>query len=190
VQPVDEILVKQSKKGDLDAFEKLVKRYESKVFNLAYRILGNQVDAYDIAQETFIRLYRALPSFRGESSLTTWLSRITINVCRDELRRQKRCNLLSMDDNESGVKNNTRYRNYVHSEVSSPEEIFERKEFYEKIQVCLYELSEEHRLILVMRGIQGMSYEEIAEILQCSQGTVKSRLSRARQLFKEKLKLK
>ena len=188
MQPADEILVKQSKKGDLDAFEQLVKRYENKVYNLVYRFLGNHVDAYDISQETFIKLYRALPRFRGESSLMTWLSRITVNVCRDELRRRKRRNLVFMDDKNSGVKNDTGYRDYVHTGVSSPEEILERKEFCSKVKLCLYTLSEKHRLILVMREIQGMSYEEIAEILQCSQGTVKSRLNRARQLFKEKFK--
>jgi len=188
VQPADEILVKQSKKGDPDAFEQLVKRYENKVYNLAYRFLGNHVDAYDIAQETFIRLYRALPRFRGESSLMTWLYRITVNVCRDELRRQKRRNLVSVDDKNPDTKNNTSYRNYVDTEVSSPEEILERKEFCSEVRLCLYNLSEKHRLILVMREIQGMSYEEIAEILQCSRGTVKSRLNSARQVFKEKFK--
>ncbi len=190
MQPADEILVKHSKNGDTDAFELLVKRYENKVYNLAYRFLGNHVDAYDIAQETFIKLYRALPRFRGESSLITWLSRITVNVCRDELRRRKRRNLVFVDDKSTGVKNDTGYRDYVHTEVSSPEENLERKEFCNKVKLCLYNLSEKHRLILVMREIQGMSYAEIAEILQCSKGTVKSRLNRARQLFRQEFKWK
>lgn len=188
MHPADNTLVKQSKKGDLDAFEQLVKRYQNKIYNLACRFLGNRVDAYDLAQETFIRLYQSLPRFRGESSLRTWLYRITVNVCRDELRRQKRRNIVSVEDKKADTENNNVYGNYLHAGVSSPEEILERKEFCSKVQSCLYSLPEKHRLILVMREIQGMSYEEIAEILQCPRGTVKSRLSSARQVFKEKFK--
>lgn len=189
MQPVsealtDEILIERSKNGDLEAFELLVRRYESKVYTIAYRFLGNHADASDLAQETFLRLYQALPGFRGESSFMTWLYRVTANACRDEIRRRHKHQLVSLDagDGTGGIQN-------VHHAggcILSPEEAVERKEFNEVVQQCLNNLSEEHRLVLVMREIQGMSYEEIASVLQCSLGTVKSRLSRARQAFKEK----
>ena len=191
MHPADDILVKQSGKGDLDAFEQLVKRYQNKIYNLACRFLGNRVDAYDLTQETFIRLYRSLPRFRGESSLMTWLYRITVNVCRDELRRQKRRNIVFagfVEDKKADTENNNVYRNYLHAGVSSPEEILERKEFCSTVQLCLHSLPEKYRLILVMREIRGMSYKEIAEILQCPRGTVKSRLYSARQVFRKRFK--
>lgn len=184
MQPADEILIERSKKGDLEAFELLVRRYENKVYTVAYRFLGNHADASDLAQETFLRLYQALPRFRGESSFMTWLYRITANACRDEIRRQQRYNVISLDG-ETG-NNGSQVISQVHSHDPSPEEAAERKEFNEMVQQCLNNLSDEHRLVLVMREIQGMAYEEIADVLKCSLGTVKSRLSRARQAFKEK----
>jgi len=180
----DEILIEKSKNGDLEAFELLVRRYESKVYTVAYRFLGNHADASDLAQETFLRLYQALPRFRGDSSFMTWLYHITANACRDEIRRQQRYHVVSLDA-ETG-NNGTQSISQVPSRAPSPEEAAEQKEFNEVIQQCLSNLSEEHRLVLVMREIQDMSYEEIADVMKCSLGTVKSRLSRARQAFKEK----
>lgn len=184
MQLADEILIEKSKNGDLEAFEMLVRRYESKVYTVAYRFLGNHADASDLAQETFVRLYQALPGFRGESSFMTWLYRITANACRDEIRRQQRYQVVSLDV-EAGT-NGAQAISQVPSRSPSPEEAVEQKEFNEMIQQCLGSLSEEHRLVLVMREIQGLSYEEIADVLKCSLGTVKSRLNRARQAFKEK----
>lgn len=180
----DEILIDKSKNGDLEAFELLVRRYESKVYTVAYRFLGNHADASDLAQETFLRLYQALPRFRGDSSFMTWLYHITANACRDEIRRQQRYHVVSLDA-EIG-NNGTQAISQLSSRALSPEEAAEQKESDEVIQKCLSNLSEEHRLVLVMREIQDMSYEEIAVVMKCSLGTVKSRLSRARQAFKEK----
>lgn len=184
MQQADDILIEKSKNGDLEAFELLVRRYESKVYTVAYRFLGNHADASDLAQETFLRLYQALPRFRGESSFMTWLYHITANACRDEIRRQQRYHVVSLDA-ETG-NNGTQAISQVPSRAPSPEEAVEQKEFNEVVQHCLSNLSEEHRLVLVMREIQDMSYEEIADVLKCSLGTVKSRLSRARQAFKTK----
>lgn len=183
MEPSDEILIRKSKNGDLEAFELLVRRYQNKVYTVAYRFLGNHADASDLAQEVFLRLYQALPRFRGESSLMTWLYRVTANACRDEIRRQQRHHVVSLDG-EAGS-------NYIYAisqapgRSPSPEEVVEQKEFNEVVQQCLSDLSGEHRLVLVMREVQGMSYEEISDVLNCSLGTVKSRLSRARQAFKE-----
>lgn len=184
MQPADEILINRSKNGDMEAFEQLVRRYENKVYTVAYRFLGNHADASDLAQDTFLKLYHALPGFRGESSFTTWLYRITANACRDEIRRQQRFHVVSLDSETAN--HGANYMSRVSGSAPSPEEVFERKEFNGVIQQCINSLSDEHRLILIMREIQGMSYDEIAGVLQCSLGTVKSRLSRARRAFKEK----
>ncbi|MHB1043978.1 MAG: RNA polymerase sigma factor [Eubacteriales bacterium] len=183
MQSTDKDLIERSKSGDLYAFEVLVRRYEGKVYNIAYRFIGNQADASDLAQEAFLRIYQALPSFRGDSSFMTWLYRIIVNVCRDEIRRQQRYHIVSLDGSRN-EENSPVIQ--VASQEQSPEEIFEQKEFSGIVQECLNELSEEHRLILIMREIQEMSYEEMADALECSLGTVKSRLNRARQSFKEK----
>lgn len=179
----DDILVQKCKKGDLDAFDELVKRYENKVFTIAYRFVGNYADANDLAQETFIRVYQALPLFRGDSSFATWLYRIAANVCRDELRRQHRQKKVSLDEMISQPGGGAS----LTDNALSPEESLEKNELQQLVQQCLNTLSDEHRLILVMREIQGLSYDEIAVTLDCSLGTVKSRLNRARQALKQKM---
>ncbi|MFZ5633557.1 MAG: sigma-70 family RNA polymerase sigma factor [Bacillota bacterium] len=179
----DDKLVKRSRDGDRDAFEELVKRYESKVYTVAYRFMGNHADASDLAQEVFIRVYQALPSFRGESSFATWLYRITANACRDEIRKQQRHKNLSLED----VMSQTGGNPSLAATGPSPEESLERCEIHDLVQRQLNGLSGDHRLILVMREIQGMSYEEIASSLDCTLGTVKSRLNRARRALKQKV---
>lgn len=184
MQPADDILINRSKNGDLEAFELLVKRYENKVYTVAYRFLGNHADASDLAQEAFLRLYQSLPGFRGESGFMTWMYRITANVCRDELRRRQKHQVISLDAEDVNNQNNNIAQ--LPGRDPTPEEALEKKEFNDFIQECLLSLSEEHRLVLIMREIQDMSYEEIAEVLKCSLGTVKSRLNRARMAFREK----
>ncbi len=180
----DQLLVERSKKGDRDAFEHLVRLYENKVYTIAYRLMGNHADAADLAQESFIKIYQALPNFRGDSSFSTWIYHITVNVCRDELRKRQRRPTVSLDEH-AGDGNNSTYE--IRSTAPGPEEMLDRSETQAMIQHCLNNLSEDYRTILVMREIQELAYEEIAEILGCSLGTVKSRLSRARQALKEKI---
>ncbi|AQS59697.1 sigma-70 family RNA polymerase sigma factor [Desulforamulus ferrireducens] len=180
----DQLLVERSKKGDREAFEHLVQLYEQKVYTIAYRLMGNHADAADLAQDAFIKIYQALPNFRGDSSFSTWIYHITVNVCRDELRKRQRRPTVSLDDN-NGEGNNYTYE--IRSTAPGPEEMLDRSETQAMIQQCLDSLSDDYRTILVMREIQELAYEEIAEILGCSLGTVKSRLSRARQALKEKI---
>jgi len=182
----DEELVQQSINGDLDAFDQLVRRYEGKVYGLAYRFMGNHADASDLAQETFLRIYQALARFRGDSSFATWLYRIAANACRDELRKRQRRRSVSMDEMVDVSPANVP----VAGDDYSPEEVVQRDEVQRQVQDCLNELSEDHRLILLMREMQGMSYEEIAGVLGCSLGTVKSRISRARNALKERMRKK
>ncbi|MFZ5645449.1 MAG: RNA polymerase sigma factor [Bacillota bacterium] len=183
MHPDDEHLVKRSREGDADAFDELVKKYQSKVFTVAYRFMGNHADANDLAQDAFIRAYQALSSFRGDSSFATWLYRITSNVCRDEIRKQNRYKKVSLDEmmtQPGGGPNLT-------AADLTPEESLDRVELRDTVQRHLNSLSSEHRLILVMRDIQGLSYEEIASSLDCTLGTVKSRLNRARQTLKKRI---
>jgi len=184
LHPDDDLLVKRSRSGDLDAFEELVKRYESKVYTIAFRFTGNHADAGDLAQDAFIRAYQALGSFRGDASFATWLYRIASNVCRDELRRKQRRKKVSLDEvlSQGGGGNPS-----LVSVDMSPQECLEKTEMRELVQRELAGLPRDYRLILVMREIQGLSYEEIASALECNLGTVKSRLNRARQALKQKV---
>lgn len=183
MHPDDDLLVKRSRNGDLDAFEELVKRYEGKVYTVAYRFMGNHADASDLAQDAFIRAYQALPSFRGDASFATWLYRIVSNVCRDEIRKQQRHKKVSLDEVMLQPGGNP---SLMAAEMS-PEESAETNEIQYMVQKQLNSLSGDHRLILVMREIQGLSYEEIASSLDCTLGTVKSRLNRARQTLRQKM---
>ncbi|MTI81287.1 MAG: sigma-70 family RNA polymerase sigma factor [Firmicutes bacterium] len=184
----DQQLIEKSISGDYIAFEELVRRYENKVYSVAYRFMGNHADASDLAQEAFIKIYQALSKFRGDSSFMTWIYHITSNVCRDELRKRQKKQTFSLDENFQDKDNLPPIMN-LPSDKPGPEEEFERFELRKQVQHCLNLLSEEHRLILVMREMQELSYDEIAEVLDCSLGTVKSRLSRARMAFKEKMTL-
>ncbi|HHY06665.1 MAG TPA: sigma-70 family RNA polymerase sigma factor [Clostridia bacterium] len=178
-------LVRRSKNNDLQAFEELICRYERKIYNIAYRMMGNYEDANDIAQEAFLRAFQALNGFRGDASFSTWLCRIVINLCRDELRKRYRLSVESLDEeiclSEGEVKKQ------IPSSNPGPEEIYERQELQQRLQDLLMTLSPEFRLAIVLRDIQGFTYQEIAEQMECSMGTVKSRISRGRNYLKEKL---
>ena len=178
----DEILVAQVKSGDLDAFEQLVARYETKVYTIAYRYVGNYNDASDLAQDAFIRVYRSINNFRGDSSFLTWLYRVVTNVCKDELRRRAKEKTVSIDEIvEKGKSPPAEMQN------KPLEEAVLSREWQEEVQQILNTLSDDHRTVVVMKDIQGYSYEEIAGYLECSLGTVKSRLNRARHILKDRL---
>ncbi|MDA8234495.1 MAG: sigma-70 family RNA polymerase sigma factor [Clostridia bacterium] len=175
----DKILIEKSLAGDTLAFEELVRRYETKVYTVAYRFMGNHADAADLAQEAFIRIYKSLGKFRGEAAFLTWAYHITANICRDELRkRQKEAPVVQERPEQDRI---------LAAHQVSLEELAEQNELKGNIQKLLGNLSEDHRLILVMREIQGLAYEDIARQLECTVGTVKSRLSRARQALKEQV---
>lgn len=178
-------LVEKSISGDIDAFEDLVRRYQNKVFSIAYRMLGSREDAADIAQEAFVKAYRALPKFRGEASFQTWIYHIIANTCRDELRKRSRNAAIPLD--KEILTSEGSFLNEVSDISLSPEALLENKEVGETIQKAINLLGPEYRMTLVMREIEGFSYEEIANNLNCSVGTVKSRLNRARSLVKNLL---
>lgn len=181
----DEDLVARSKNGDVHAFEELVCLYERKIYTLTYRLMGNHEDANDFSQETFLKAYQAIKSFRGDSSFLTWINRIAVNVCRDELRKRYRFKSESLD--EKIQLNDGEVDKQFKSTEPGPAELYEQVEFSENIQKHINSLAPEFRMALVLRDINGYSYEEIAEELECSLGTVKSRINRARNYLKDKL---
>jgi RNA polymerase sigma-70 factor (ECF subfamily) len=181
----DEELVAMSKAGDIKAFEELVCRYERKTYTIAYRMMGNYEDANDLAQEAFLRAFQSINTFRGESSFSTWLCRIVTNVCRDELRKRYRISIESLDKEVSF--GDWEIKKQIPASDPGPDEIYEQRELQLELQELIATLAPEFRLTLVLREIQGLTYEEIAEQLECSLGTVKSRISRARNYLKEKL---
>ncbi|NLM12933.1 MAG: sigma-70 family RNA polymerase sigma factor [Epulopiscium sp.] len=183
---MDEIrLVSSAKKGNIAAFEQLIKAHETKIYNIAYRMFHNEEDAKDISQEIFIKVFENIEKFKGNSSFSTWLYRIATNTCIDELRRRKGKETYSIDEeietNEGSMK-----REY--SDIKpGPEEVAINKEVRHQIQNAMNHLSEEHKTALILRDLQGFEYGEISKILDCSLGTVKSRISRARRQLIELL---
>ncbi len=178
-------LIQRSQAGDMDAFEELLLRYEKKVYSIAYKYMGGPEDAGDLAQEALIKAWQSIGSFRGESSFGTWLGRITSNCCLDALRRRKRIQTTSLDElielDEGSV------RRELPAPQDTPEEAVIRRETVQYVQSLLGQMREEYRIVLVMRELEGRSYEEIAALLSCSLGTVKSRIFRARAFLKEQI---
>ena len=170
-------VIRRVQHGDVDAFGLLVTAYEKNVYNVALQMLGNREDAQDIAQEAFLKAYNSLSSFRGDSKFSSWLYRIVSNLCLDFKRRQGRrpsSSLTVEDDDGENVQLD------IADESQSPETLLERKLTREAVRRGLAELPDEQRQILLLREIQGLSYEEIGEAMGLEAGTVKSRIFRAR----------
>ena len=178
-------LVRAAQKGGQDAFAQLVEQNQGKIYNLCYRMTGNPEDAADLTQEAFLNAWRGLSKFGGQSAFSTWLYRLASNACIDFLRREKRRNALSMTLDEEEGENGREAQ--IPDERYSPHRELERKEAHEALQRGLTSLSPEHRQVLLLREIQGLSYTEIAQCLGLEEGTVKSRIARARLSLKDYL---
>ncbi len=171
------MIVRKVLQGDVNAFEKLVTEYEKGVYAIALRMTGNPEDASDMTQEAFIKAYNSLQSFRGDSKFSVWLYRIASNVCLDFLRSRSRKPTVSLSvEDDEGEETQLD----VADESQSPELLLERSLTRDAVQRGLQSLAPDYRQILLLREIQGLSYEEIADVLQIEVGTVKSRIFRAR----------
>lgn len=178
-------LVRRCREGDQQAFRVLVERYEGRIYNLACSILGDREIARDAAQTAFIRAYQALPRFRADSGFYTWLYRIAVNVCLNAAQKEKR----RRDSTSLDTLLDSGHFSTEHLwERRTPASDFERLKLQETIQEVLNLISPDHRLVIVLKDIEGMSQEEISKTLNCSVGTVKSRLSRARAHLRDLLR--
>ena len=183
VEQNDADLVRQTLCGHTSAYNGLVMRYQRQVYNLAYRMLGNAEDAGDLVQETFLRAYGALASFRQDASFLTWLYKIASNLCIDQLRSRKARSALSLDvELEEGREP------AADSRSCSPEELAIRDSVQEVVQRAISNLPEKYRVVVVMRHLQDMSVEEIAGVLDMPTGTVKTHLFRAREMLRGRLR--
>lgn len=173
----DEELVRFYLEGDREAFEELVRRYQSVVLNMACRLLGNRNEAADVCQEVFILLLRKLGSFRGEAKFSTWLYRVSLNACHDHARRSRHHLSLS----ESPGEDMPEMEQLIPDEgVEGPEASMEREEVRRKVQEAISRLPPKFKEVIFLHDISGCNYKEVAEILDINLGTVKSRLNRAR----------
>ncbi|MGC9333956.1 MAG: RNA polymerase sigma factor [Anaerolineae bacterium] len=168
-------LISAARKGDRRAFNQLVLHYQGLAYNVAYRILGDPDAAADATQDAFLSAYRAMPKFRG-GVFKSWLLRIVTNACYDQLRVKQRRPTSSLDD----LPIEADHTHYLRDSAEQPDEYVERQELNRFIEAGIATLPLEQRTVLVLSDVQGMSYEEVADVLNISLGTVKSRLSRGR----------
>ena len=178
--PVAEMdLVRRAQRGDLKAYDELVQRYQERIYATVYHMTSNHEDANDLAQDSFIKAYQALKSFKGGSSFYTWLYRIAVNKTINFLKQRKNRNHMSLNDLDFNTENNPDLVALISE--NTPRRDAGLKELQEKLNAALLKLSEPHRLVVVLHDVQGQSHEEIAEIMDCNIGTVRSRLFYARQ---------
>jgi len=173
----DEALVKAAQKGDMSAFEELVVRHRDKIYARAYTMMRNEDEAMDLSQEAWVKGWQRLVQFQGESSFTTWMTRIVINLCLDQLRKKKRQRAESIEELEAESGGVERQMPVV---IVNPTEGLERSELRARIDDALAKLSEAHRTVLVLHEFEHMEYKLIAKTMNCSIGTVMSRLFYAR----------
>lgn len=183
----DEELVALAKKGETRAYDQLVRRYTPKVYTLVYNMLSNRQDAEDLVQEIFVKAYRALRRFRGQASFFTWLYRIAVNHTLNFIKSsQRRGNSVSLEDANFGIETDPAYLS-LKTRISPFREV-SLKELQERLNAALQSLSEKHRVVVVMHDIQGIPHQEIAKMLRCSPGTVRSRLFYARKQLQHELR--
>jgi RNA polymerase sigma-70 factor (ECF subfamily) len=184
----DARLVQRCVAGDQAAFRELVELYQRRVYTIANGIVRNPDDAMDVVQDAFVKVHKHLPSFKGESSFYTWIYRIVVNLCIDRKRKKSRAAEVDYDDTLSHSDDGpTDGPTLATLTIDGPSKALSRKELREHMQVALEKLTEEHRAILVLREVEGLSYEELAESLGIAKGTVMSRLFHARKNFQKHL---
>ena len=182
VAMTDEELVARTVAGDSDSFNQLIKRWERPIYALAYRTIGRDEDARDVCQETFLRAFRALPGFKGQAKFSSWLYRITLNLCRDWIRRQRRTPIVSAPEGVDVVE--------LASEqgpVESIEDLVARKQLSRTVGEAMRFLPEEQRTAIILKEYHGLTFQEIADLQGCPLSTVKTRLYQGLSVLRRRL---
>jgi RNA polymerase sigma-70 factor, ECF subfamily len=181
-------LVRKLRERDERAFRELIEQYGDRVYNLTYRMLGDRQEAEDVAQEVFITVFKSIDSFRGDSKLSTWLYRVTANHCKNRIKYLARRYDRSKAEYDDGIDRDRATAAYTAPNPSrKPDEQMEGMELELQLQGAIADLDEEHRLLVVLRDVEELSYDEICQITGLPEGTVKSRLHRARLALRKKL---
>src|ERR671912_1969312 len=167
----DEELVARSMQGDVDSFNQLVLRWERPIYALAYRVIGRDEDARDVAQETFLRAFRALPGFKGQAKFSSWLYRIALNLCRDWIRRERRAQVVQAPENVDLVEMAAALE-----PAESVEDLVARKDLARAVERAMTGLPEEQRTAIILKEYHGLTFQEIADLVGCPLSTVKTRL--------------
>lgn len=175
----EEVLVSRARQGDLAAYDDLVRRYQERIYATVYHMTSNHEDANDLAQEAFIKAFHALKSFKGGSSFYTWVYRIAVNKTINFLKQRKNKAQISLDDLDFNAEHDPDLVALISEKT--PRRDVNLAELQEKLNIAMQKLSEPHRLVVTLHDVQGLSHEEIAKIMDCNIGTVRSRLFYARQ---------
>lgn len=173
------VLVKKAKAGDLAAYDCLVQRYQVRIYATIYHMTSNHEDANDLAQETFIKAFQALKSFKGDSSFFTWIYRIAVNKTINFLKKRKKRTYLSLNDLDHNAEHDPDMVALISK--NTPRRNVNLRELQRELNVAMQKLSDVHRLVVTLHDVQGLSHEEISRIMDCNNGTVRSRLFYARQ---------
>lgn len=175
----DAVLVARAKRGDLDAYDELVRRYQERIYSAMYHMTSNHEDASDLTQESFIKAYRALKSFKGDSSFFTWLYRIAVNKAINFLKQRKQVREMSLDDIDLNAEHDPDILALISEKT--PRRQAALSELQVRLNEAMQKLSEPHRLVVTLHDIQGLPHEEIGRIMNCNVATVRTRLFYARQ---------
>ena len=178
----DEELVARSRGGDLDSFNQLVLRWERPIYALAYRVIGREEDARDVAQETFLRAFRALSGFKGQAKFSSWLYRIALNLCRDWIRRQRRAPVSQFPEDIDILEAAA-----ATEPVESIEDLVARRELSAVVEEAMAKLPDEQRTAIILKEYHGLTFQEIADLLDCPLSTVKTRLYQGLTVIRKQL---
>jgi RNA polymerase sigma factor RpoE len=179
VEPDEQTLVRRARQGDMGAYDDLVRRYQERIYATVYHMTSNHEDANDLTQEAFIKAYQALKSFKGGSSFYTWIYRIAVNKTINFLKQRKNRAQMSLNDLDFNAEHDPDLVALISN--NTPRRDIAMAELQEKLNAAMQKLSEHHRLVVTLHDVQGLSHEEIATIMDCNIGTVRSRLFYARQ---------
>lgn len=172
-------LIRRAQNGDMEAYEQLIMPLEQKVYSLCYRITNNREDAFDCAQEVLLRTYRSLGDYQFKAAFSTWIYRIATNVCLDAIRRRKTRPFVSLESlTDKGFPLSSAH-------LGNPYDELVRRDTNQALKACIAKLPLDSRTALILRDVQGLTYEEVAQILKLNMGTVKSRISRARERLRK-----